>query len=184
MNNRIKDDLFRIEGRTDLKLFIKHYILNHGFRFLVWWRTYQKSSNILVKNICRLKLKQIEVKAGIEIPLTCSIGRGFMLTHAYGITCNSKVKIGHNVTILKGATIGQVKYGKRTGVPTIGNNVYIGLNSTIVGNITVGNNVLIAANTFVDLNVPDHSLCIGNPCKIIPKENPIYGHVDYLVDYS
>lgn len=53
----------------------------------------------------------------------------------------------------------------------IGNCVYIGLNSTLLGGIKVGDEVLIAPNTFVNQDVPSHSIVIGNPCKIIPRKN-------------
>ena len=64
-----------------------------------------------------------------------------------------------------------VKSGKRQGVPTLKNHIYIGANASIVGGITIGNDVLIAANSFVDFDVPDNSLVIGNPCIIKHKEN-------------
>ena len=45
------------------------------------------------------------------------------------------------------------------------------LNSTVVGNIKIGNNVLIAPNSFVNFDVPDNSVVIGNPAVIHKKEN-------------
>ena len=87
------------------------------------------------------------------------------MQHAYNITINSKAKIGSNVTMYKGSTIGM----DRSGVPTIGNNVYIGLNATIVGGITIGNDVLFAPNSYCNFDVPDHSIVIGNPAEIHSK---------------
>lgn len=46
----------------------------------------------------------------------------------------------------------------------------IGINSTIVGNIHIGKDVLIAPNTYVNFDVPDHSIVIGNPASIHYKE--------------
>ncbi|MBE7639217.1 hypothetical protein GUB10_02630 [Salegentibacter sp. BLCTC] len=51
--------------------------------------------------------------------------------------------------------------------PAILNQVYIGVNSVIVGNIKIGNNVLIASLTFVNFDVPDNAFVLGNPAKII-----------------
>ena len=53
----------------------------------------------------------------------------------------------------------------------IGNKVWIGTNSVIVGKITIGDNVLIAPNSFVNFDVPSNSIVIGNPGKIIPSTN-------------
>ena len=78
-----------------------------------------------------------------------------------------------------GITIGVELRGKRKGAPTIGNRVWIGPNATIVGKIKVGNDVLIGANSYVNFDVPDHSIVIGNPGKIISKENATE---DYIVN--
>lgn len=89
---------------------------------------------------------------------------GFYVGHPYGITINAKAIIGNNVNIHKGVTIGQENRGKRKGTPCIGNNVWIGVNATIVGNVVIGNDVLIAPNTYINCDIPDHSIVFGNPC--------------------
>ncbi len=72
--------------------------------------------------------------------------------------------------------------GRLKGFPTIGNNVWMGAGSVIVGNITIGDNVLIAPNSFVNVDVPPFSIVLGNPCKIVPKENPTEGYIQYILD--
>ena len=47
--------------------------------------------------------------------------------------------------------------GKNAGVPTIGDNVYCGANSIIIGNAKIGNDVLIAPGAFINFDVPDKS---------------------------
>ena len=51
----------------------------------------------------------------------------------------------------------------RKGTPVIGDEVWIGINSTIVGNVKIGNDVLISPNSFVNCDIPDHSIVFGNP---------------------
>jgi len=68
------------------------------------------------------------------------------------------------------------------GNPTIGNKVWIGAGAVIVGKINIGSNVLIAPNAFVNVDVPDNSLVIGNPCKIFPKENPCEGYLNFILE--
>ena len=51
----------------------------------------------------------------------------------------------------------------------------------IVGNIKIGNDVLVAPLTFVNFDVPDHSVVIGNPAKIIFKENATEGYINKTV---
>lgn len=120
----------------------------------------------------------VKKKRGIEIYGLSDIGPGLYLGHTYNITINSDAIIGKNCNIHKGVTIGQENRGKRKGVPIIGNSVWIGVNATIVGNITIGDDVLIAPNSYVNCDVPSHSIVIGNPCKIIARDNATEGYIN------
>ena len=51
----------------------------------------------------------------------------------------------------------------------------VGINSTIVGRVRIGNDVMIAPNTFVNFDVPSHSIVIGNPAEIHHKDNATKG---------
>ena len=54
---------------------------------------------------------------------------------------------------------------------TIGNDVWIGANAIVVGRIQIGSDVLIAPGAYVNFDVPSHSIVLGNPAKIVAKEN-------------
>lgn len=45
----------------------------------------------------------------------------------------------------------------------------------------IGNDVLIAPNSYVNTDVPDHSVVIGNPAVVHSKENATENYVCYLV---
>lgn len=49
----------------------------------------------------------------------------------------------------------------------IGNNVFIGMKSTILKGVHIGNNVIIGANSLVNKDIPDNCVAAGNPCKVI-----------------
>ena len=51
-------------------------------------------------------------------------------------------------------------------MPTIGNEVWIGVNATVVGKVSIGDDVLIAHNAFVNCDIPSYSIGFGNPCII------------------
>ena len=68
-------------------------------------------------------------------------------------------------------TIGYENRGERKGAPTIKGRCWIGTNAVVVGKVTIGEDVMIAPLTFVNFDVPEHSIVIGNPAKIIHKEN-------------
>ena len=118
---------------------------------------------------------------GLEIHPNTSIGKGFYIGHPFNITINPGTVIGNNVNIHKGVTIGRENRGKRQGAPVIGNEVWIGVNSTIVGSITIGDNVLIAPNSFVNVDVPANSIVFGNPCVIKPSVNATEGYINRKV---
>lgn len=50
---------------------------------------------------------------------------------------------------------------------TIGNNVWIGGSVTILPGVTIGNNVTIGAGSVVTKDIPDSTVAVGNPCKVI-----------------
>lgn len=152
--------------------------LLHHFRFLLWLRLAQTTSSKIVLGICKFRLKMFSERYGLEIQPKTSIGKGFYIGHPFNITINPDVVIGDNVNIHKGVTIGRENRGKRKGAPVIGNEVWIGVNSTIVGSITIGDNVLIAPNSFVNVDVPANSIVFGNPCVIKPSVNATEGYIN------
>jgi serine O-acetyltransferase len=89
--------------------------------------------------------------------------------------------LGKNINIATGVTIGQENRGARKGAPTIADNVWIGTNAVVVGNINIGEDVLIAPLTFVNFDVPAHSIVIGNPAKIIHKDGATEGYIENTV---
>lgn len=71
--------------------------------------------------------------------------------------------------------------GGRRRAPVIGNEVWIGINAAIVGKVTIGDDVLIAPNSYVNCDVPSHSIVFGNPCIIKHRENATEGYINRRV---
>lgn len=129
----------------------------------------------------KLRLKRLSRKTHIQIPVNTEIGEGFYIGHTGRVIINEKTSIGRNVNIATGVTIGQENRGKRKGCPTIGDNCWIGTNSVIVGGIKIGSDVLIAPLSYVNFDVPDHSIVLGSPGKIISKENATAEYINRTV---
>jgi len=164
----IKSDLLRYKKKYTSINVIKEFIRNKGFRYSYLMRCYKGYKNDNKKlgaKWIKIIHKLLCINSTIEIPLGLEVGKGLYLGHFYGITINPNAVLGNNINIHKGVTIGQENRGKRKGNPTIGNKVWLGINSTIVGNIVVGDNVLIAPNSFVNFDVPADSVVIGNEIK-------------------
>ena len=137
---------------------------------------YREKENVF----SRLVLYRLSRKYGLEISPKAEIGEGMYLGHPYNITIGEGVIIGNNVNLHKGCTIGKTNRGNM-GSPTIGNCVFIGVNATVVGNIHIGNDVLIAPNSYINFNVPDHSIVIGNPGIIHYRKNATEGYISFRV---
>lgn len=178
-----KLDYYRMTGET-FKINIRcimNILIRQNLKYVFLYRLSNKIDNNLIKKIFKIRMYFLGRKYGIEILPSTKIGDGLYIGHPYNITINQDTNIGNNVNIMKGVTIGIENRGSRRGCPVIGNKVYIGINSTIVGNIKIGNDVMIAPNSFVNIDIPDHSIVIGNPCKVIHKENATDGYVNFLV---
>ncbi len=147
-----------------------------------WYRTSTASTPPrLLKYVYKLMLRITRFAYKCEISTSSRIGAGLYIGHPYCITINPAVTIGRNCNIHKGVTIGQENRGRRKGVPVIGDKVWMGVNSTIVGKITVGDDVLIAPNTYVNCDIPSHSVVFGNPCIIKPRENATEGYINNTI---
>ena len=107
---------------------------------------------------------------GADIHPGAQIGKGFFIDHATGVVIGETSIIGENVSIFQGVTLGGVSTSRGKRHPTIGDNVVVGANATILGNITIGNNVKIGAGSVVVKDVPPDSTVVGIPGKVVKRQ--------------
>ncbi|MFC5045512.1 sugar O-acetyltransferase [Aquimarina hainanensis] len=130
----------------------------------------------------------------VESPFFCDYGENISLGENSLINMNcvlldvNKITIGKNVLIapavqiytathpvnpderlVKNPTKDQATFTTYGKPVTIGDNVWIGGNSTILPGVTIGNNVTIGAGSVVTKNIPDNTIAVGNPCRIVKK---------------
>ena len=115
--------------------------------------------------------KFVEVISGISIPYAARIGYGCYIGHFGSVIINANVSIGKNCNISQGVTIGVSGRGEERGVPTIGNNVYLGAHAVVAGKIFVGDGAVVGANSFVNKNVEANTTVLGVPAKKINDNN-------------
>lgn len=176
MLNEIKADLYRYQPtKFSYKMLWKGF-RNQGFRYMFFKRLKDHyGPTNLIGIIARFFFRRYTYKYGFQIG--GKIGPGFFIGHFGTIVVSVNAVIGRNCNIAHNVTIGAAR-GKRSGAPIIGNEVWIGTGSVLVGNIVIGDKVLIAPNAFVNVSVPPNSLVIGNPCKIVPKDNPVEFYIN------
>jgi serine O-acetyltransferase len=109
---------------------------------------------------------------GLEVTPRCQIGPGIFFPHPSG-TVIGAWRIGSNVTILQGVTLG----AKRMDLgfdfrlrPEVGDNVVLGAGSKILGGIHIGDNVTVGANSVVVDSVEPGSTVVGIPARRVSKE--------------
>ena len=106
-----------------------------------------------------------------------SIGANFYTNHNVTILDGAKVTFGDNVFIAPncvfstaGHAIDSEQRGKGLEIArpiTVGDNVWIGTNVSVLPGVTIGSNTIIGAGSVVNKNIPEGVIAAGNPCKVI-----------------
>lgn len=111
------------------------------------------------------------------------IGNYSQIHQSSHITCAKSIKIGNNVTIVSNVTITDIIHPYedidlpinqsklKTFPVSIGNQSYIYNNSVILPGTRIGEHCIIGANSIVKGEIPDYSVAVGNPAKVIKKYN-------------
>lgn len=114
-------------------------------------------------------LKKLK-KAGLKVGENFSMQRGCIIdrSHCWLITIGDNVTLAPRVHILAhdASTKRHLNYAK-IGLVNIGNKTFIGAGSIILPNVSIGNNCIIGAGSIVTKNIPDNSVAVGNPAKVI-----------------
>ena len=122
------------------------------------------------KLLARMISQHARHRTGIEIHPGATIGRGLLIDHGMGVVIGETAEIGNDCTIYHGVTLGGT--GKEAGKrhPTIGNNVFIGAHSQLLGSFTVGDNSKIAAGSVVLCDIPANCTAVGSPARIVKQD--------------
>jgi serine O-acetyltransferase len=171
----VRSDLHRYAGGSAASSFAYHLVLEPGFKHSFWMRTcaFAKARPLLrmwLFPLAWLVLRHHEHKYGISISYRTQVGSGLYIGHFGGIVVSPKAVIGKNCNLSQQVTLGTTNRGERTGAPTIGDNVYIGPGSKVIGNVRVGDRAAIGANCVVTRDVPDDAVVVGVPGRVISSD--------------
>ena len=107
-------------------------------------------------------------KTGIQLPFGTKVGGGLHFPHYGCQIIHYDAKLGNNVWIFQGVTIGCMR-GKR-GAPNIGNNVILFSGARVIAGVTLGDNVVVGAGAVVIHDVPSGSVVAGVPAKVVSQK--------------
>ena len=128
------------------------------------------------KTLAAILQKIVEIVTGICLPRDAEIGGGLHLP-SFGAIILARGSIGENCTIEQNVTLGIAGRGEERGLPTIGNRVFIGAGSMIVGKITIGDDAYIFPGSVVTRSVPPRAVVMGYPARLVSHD----GSFDWIV---
>lgn len=113
---------------------------------------------------------EIALENGLQIGKDCHVMGECIIDpgHCWLITIGNRVTLAPRVHILAhDASTKRMLGYTLIGRVTIGNDVFIGAGSIILPNVSIGNKVIIGAGSVVTHSIPDNSIAVGNPAKVI-----------------
>ncbi len=153
-------------GMSDIVLFSTgtHIVWSYRRNHWLWERGFHGLALWLAKRARR--------KLGADIHPAATIGRRFTIDHGIGVVIGGTAVIGDDCMLYQGATLGMTGKqleGKRH--PTLGNNVLVGANAVVLGDITIGSDVRVGAGAVVVKAVPEGATVVGVPARIVRSNN-------------
>jgi serine O-acetyltransferase len=169
----LRADVYRYRENIGWRAMVSAWWRDPGFRFtwylrkVAFYAPRRKSVLLPLYLYHRLWLNRCRFRYGFDVSPTSSIGPGLYLGHFGGVVISPFAVIGANVNIAQGAVIGATSRGENPGAPTLEDRVWVGAHAIVVGQIHVGRAALIAPGAYVNFDVPENAVVLGNPGKIV-----------------
>ena len=138
-----------------------HWLYTHGFRRLSLWLA-----------------KRMRRRLGADIHPAATIGRRFTIDHGFGIVIGGTCTIGDDCMMYQGVTLGMTGKklsGKRH--PSLGDNVFLGANAIVLGDIRIGDGARVGAGSVVVHDVPSRVTVTGVPAHVVREYDKVKLHL-------
>ncbi|MGC9512533.1 MAG: serine O-acetyltransferase EpsC [Fidelibacterota bacterium] len=145
-----------------------------GLEAIAVYRIAHRYYELEIPLIPRIMTERAHTRTGIDIHPGAIIGRRFFIDHGTGVVIGETCRIGQNVKIYQGVTLGALSPFDKSGRPRKGekrhpdieDNVIIYANSTVLGGKTVvGKGAVIGGNTWITSSVPPHAIVSSMSCQ-------------------
>ena len=104
---------------------------------------------------------------GVEIHPAATLGRRLVIDHGMGVVIGETAKIGDDVTMYHGVTLGGISLEKMRRHPHIGNGVVLGAGAKLLGAINIGERARVGANAVVTKDVAAGATVVGIPAMVV-----------------
>lgn len=141
-----------------------------GFHAITAHRLIHELWRAKVPIVPRFLSNLVRFATGIEIHPAATIGKRFFIDHGMGVLIGETAEVGDDVTLYKGVTLGGTSLGGGKRHPTLGNNVVVGTNASILGAITVGDGSRVGAGSVVVRDVPPNATVVGIPGRVVLQD--------------
>ncbi|MFD2830497.1 serine O-acetyltransferase [Corticicoccus populi] len=171
MFKRIKEDVdmvleFDPAAKSRAEVFFTYSGLHAVWSHLLAHKLYKNNFTIAARMISQVS----RFFTGIEIHPGAQIGRRLFIDHGMGTVIGETCRIGNNVMIYQGVTLGGTGKKETKRHPDLEDNVLVAAGSKILGNIVIGENTKIGANSVVLNDVPRDATVVGIPGRIVKRQ--------------
>lgn len=165
---RIREDIASVKERDPAARSSLEVLLCYPGLWAVWiHRVSHAHWRARLRLLARILSQVGRFFTGVDIHPGARLGRRLFIDHATGVVIGETAIVGDDVTLYQGVTLGGTgkQHGKRH--PTICNNVFIGNNANVLGNVCIGENSRVGAGSVVLSDVPPNSTVVGVPAHIV-----------------
>ncbi len=157
-----------------------------GFFSIALYRIANQLWDQGVSIIPRIITEYAHSKTGIDIHFSAIIGSAFAIDHGTGIVIGSSTKIGNQVRIYQGVTLGAInvdkKFYNKKRHPTIEDRVIIYSGATILGGKTViGHDSVLGGNVWITKSIPPFSIVYQKSEIKMRNKNNINNPINFMI---
>lgn len=171
MLQRINEDIEMVleldpAAKNKLEVILSYSGLHAVWSHLLAHKLYKKEFTMTARILSQIN----RFVTGIEIHPGAEIGRRLFIDHGMGTVIGETCRLGDDVTIYQGVTLGGTGKEEKKRHPDLDDNVLVAAGAKVLGNIRIGENTKIGANSVVLDNVPQDSTVVGIPGHIVKQQ--------------